>query len=186
MVRIKIFFYERREEFNSLTSSVRKSALFIYLNRHCFNGLCRYNKKGKYNVPFGTCNNVYLPEQEMRDIHEVLQNATIQCGNAFDLIAQATTGDVVYCDPPYLPLSDTAHFTKYATEGFTLDDQQRLAQEANAATERGATVIISNHDTPLAHELYGDHIVDSFMVTRTISRGARNPAREIIAKYEPS
>jgi DNA adenine methylase len=180
-------YYERRRDFNKFFRyGIRPAAKFIYLNRFGFNGLCRYNSKGEFNVPFGKYTKVHLPEKEIYQMHEALQNVALYRGNAIDWVKLAEPGDLVYCDPPYLPLSETANFTKYATEGFSIDDQRQLVVEANAAAERGATVIISNHDTPLAHELYGDHIVDSFMVTRTVSRGARNPAREIIAKYEPS
>lgn len=179
-------FYDLREEFNQCRDKSRRSAIFIYLNRHCFNGLCRYNASGNFNTPFGRYDKPYFPEAEMRAFSAKLADTDLYVQDFRQTMAGAKRGDVVYCDPPYLPLSATANFTAYAAGGFGMEAQQELATACEAAASRGATVVISNHDTDLGRKIYGgaDRIV-SLMVARMIScDGAnRNKAKELIAVY---
>ena len=101
------------------------------------------------------------------------------------LYSSLESGDVVYFDPPYIPISDTASFTNYATEGFTHDQQIELAQLAESLASRGVKVIISNHDVPIARELYKNAQIYPIQVTRNISAkdSSRKKANELIAVY---
>lgn len=176
-----------RAKFNKTKDAELRAALFIYLNRHCFNGLCRYNSEGKFNVPFGLYSKPYFPAQEMRAFAKKLQKATLLCKDFREIMAMAGEGDVVYCDPPYIPLSATSNFTGYAAGGFSLKDQKDLAKACEKAAKRGAVVVLSNHDTPLAREIFknaGKTV--SVDVSRTISaKGAsRGKVKELIAIYK--
>jgi len=179
-------YYELREEFNTSNDPVRRSSLFVYLNRHCYNGLCRFNKQGKFNTPFGQYERPYFPEQEMLAFAEKLQSATAKCQDFRLTIAEAGPRDVVYCDPPYVPLSNTANFTDYAAGGFSAKDHQDLAALCVETAQRGASVLISNHDTPFTRNLYHEaKEIVPVLVSRTISCNGENrkKARELIAVF---
>lgn len=178
-------YYELREEFNACHDRERRAALFLYLNRHCFNGLCRYNQKGRFNTPFGRYTRVYFPESEMQHFAFRLKGAELSRTDFRKALARAGAGDVVYCDPPYVPLTRTANFTSYAMDGFSLDDQRDLSRLARAAAERGATVVLSNHDTEFTQDLYHGAAIHRVLVSRTISCDGENrkKAREIIAVF---
>lgn len=180
-------YYERRGRFNALPSgTMERSLLFLYLNRHGFNGLCRYNRKGEFNVSFGRYKRPYFPEAELRAFADTARGAAIRISDFRRTMREAGPGDVVYCDPPYLPLSDTANFVEYAPEGFGLACQQDLVAEAWAATARGATVVVSNHDTPLARKLYAEASITTLSVRRSIGAKNRGPAPEVLALFEPA
>lgn len=182
-------FYRIRTQFNAGdTWEAKRPYHFLYLNRHCFNGLCRYNKQGKFNVPYGGYKTIYFPEKELRHAMEVMKNTRVLNMDFADVMNMATEGDVVYCDPPYIPLSETSAFVGYSKGGFTMDDQIRLRDRALRLRDRGVTVIISNNDTPLARKLYAkaDDIL-SVQVAKRISCKAdgRKKQREVIAIYKP-
>lgn len=182
----KARYYDLRAEFNQTQDTFERAVMFLYFNRHGYNGLCRYNKKGGFNVPFGSYKKPYFPEKELNFFAEKAQRATFICADYRTTFEQVRTGDAVYCDPPYLPLSATASFTSYASGGFNMDAQQGLADCANDAAELGASVLISNHDTPQAREIYQNASYQDFlMVKRTISqKGAgRKKVNEIFARY---
>lgn len=178
-------FYQLREEFNATQDLQRKAAIFIYLNRHCFNGLCRYNSKGGFNVPFGRYTSPKFPEQEVRNFAAKSQNAIFQQCGFEETMASAREGDVVYCDPPYVPLSATSNFTSYTQEGFGSKQQELLAITANSLMKRGIPVVISNHDTAFTRTMYASASIDAFHVQRFISRDASNrgKAAELIAVF---
>jgi DNA adenine methylase len=180
-------YYELREEFNVTKDDLeRRSSLFIYLNRHCYNGLCRYNQAGRFNTPFGRYERPHFPRVQMEKFAEKLQSAELRVADFRQILSKAGRGDVVYCDPPYVPLTKTASFTNYAKDGFSPADQQDLTDHARAAAERGALVIISNHDTPVTRELYRDATeLKEVLVSRTISCDGknRNKAKEVIAVF---
>ncbi|MGH8245797.1 MAG: Dam family site-specific DNA-(adenine-N6)-methyltransferase [Gammaproteobacteria bacterium] len=164
-------FYALREQFNRSADTRRRSALFLYLNRHCYNGLCRYNSKGEFNSPFGRYLRPYFPEAEMRSFITAARRATLMHADFLDSMRLAGRGDVVYCDPPYAPLSASAHFTDYHVGGFAWTDQLALSRQAQRLSGQGVQVVISNHDTPEIQTLYrsaGAHIL-RFDVRRTIS-----------------
>lgn len=107
-------FYALCEQFNQSQDTAERSALFIYLNCHAFNGLCRYNSKGGFNVPFGRYAAPYFPEAEMLGFIRKSDRIELLCGDFQTALDGANDDDVVYCDPPYVPLSKTASFTAYA------------------------------------------------------------------------
>ena len=177
-----------RDAFNAETDADRRAALFLYLNKHGFNGLCRYNGSGRFNVPFGDMKSPRVPEAEIREASRLLAGADVRVSDFRAIAAEAGAGDLLYCDPPYAPLSDTAFFANYATGGFSERDQRDLAEACLAARDRGALVIISNHDTPFTREIYAaaSEIV-ALDVRRSVSAGAggRGAAKEIIAVFRP-
>ncbi len=178
-------FYELRAEFNSTADSKRKAALFIYLNRHCFNGLYRCNSKGGFNVPFGRYTKPAFPYAEVMHFHAKSQNAEFMHQDFIATMDMANSGDVVYCDPPYAPLSSTANFSDYTAAGFSQEQQQQLADKAQELSQRGVSVIISNHDTPFTREIYQKARITEFDVQRFISSKAnqRNKAPELVACF---
>ena len=178
-------FYALREEFNLSKTSVRKSAIFIYLNRHCFNGLCRYNLIGGFNVPFGKYSGPSLPVDDLIAFSKFAEKASFLHQDFTVTIRQATKDDVIYCDPPYIPLSASSNFTAYAKESFGPNEQEQLAKCAVEASRRGCHVLISNHDTEISRKLYGNAEIISFDVMRLISSKAstRGKAKEILALF---
>lgn len=183
-------YYERRTIFNELKADnqeecAQKSALFLYLNRHGFNGLCRYNSKGIYNVPFGLYPKPYFPREEMLLFHNKSSNVEF-IQNDFKLTFElAKPGDVIYCDPPYVPLSDDTKAFTYTQKNFSLEDQIALAILAKKTAEKGIPVIISNHDTQFTRHHYSEAQIKSFFVSRYINCNAsqRNPVKELLAVF---
>lgn len=178
-------YYALRDEFNSSVDPQRKAALFVYLNRHCFNGLCRYNLKGKFNVPFGRYANPMCPDAELASFAEKSRAADFVVSDFRATMKGAQVGDVVYCDPPYVPLSSTANFTDYTANGFGPREQQDLADLANELMHRGIPVVISNHDTTFTRTAYSRATIEAFDVQRFISRDSTNriKAAEILAVF---
>lgn len=178
-------YYALRTTFNTTHDPRLKAALFLYLNRHGYNGLCRYNRKGGFNVPFGSYKKPYFPEREMRFFHAQAQTAVFQHADFAEIMQSARPGDVVYCDPPYAPLSSTANFTSYSHNRFGNAEQHRLAGLAAELAARGVPVIISNHDTPFTQTVYADAETVTFDVRRFISRdGSRREAvPELLAVF---
>jgi DNA adenine methylase len=178
-------YYELRLEFNRSVTSVRKSALFIYLNRHCFNGLCRYNASGGFNVPFGKYSGPTCPSAEIERFAEFAQRCEFHHQSFEETFAMTKEGDVIYCDPPYIPLSATSNFTSYAKDGFGPDMQVLLADLALVAAKNGKPTLVSNHHTPWALEIYADAHIERFDVQRLISSKAstRGMAPELLAIY---
>ncbi|GMQ47820.1 Dam family site-specific DNA-(adenine-N6)-methyltransferase [Vibrio sp. 10N] len=184
----KEVYLDIRAQFNQTDDIMFRSVAFLYMNRFGFNGLCRYNKKGGFNVPFGSYKKPYFPENEMEFFAEKAKKATFVCEGYPETFKRARKGSVIYCDPPYAPLSNTANFTSYAGNGFTLDDQAALADVAeHAAFDRGIPVLISNHDTTLTRRLYHGAQLNVVKVKRTISRNGagRNKVDELLALFEP-
>jgi DNA adenine methylase len=176
-----------RQQFNLSDDAYERAQLFLYLNRHGYNGLCRYNLSGKFNVPFGSYKKPYFPEAELYFFAEKAQRAEFSCASYQQLMLQAPVGAVVYCDPPYVPLSKTASFTSYATQGFDLNDQAELANLAEQAQQRGVTVVISNHDTTWTRKIYQQAQLHSLQVGRSISQNGatRGKVAELFAVYQP-
>nr|ARB18147.1 Dam-Myc-HP1 fusion protein [Cloning vector Hsp70_LexA-HP1] len=180
-------YYQFREEFNKSQDPFRRAVLFLYLNRYGYNGLCRYNLRGEFNVPFGRYKKPYFPEAELYHFAEKAQNAFFYCESYADSMARADDASVVYCDPPYAPLSATANFTAYHTNSFTLEQQAHLAEIAEGLVERHIPVLISNHDTMLTREWYQRAKLHVVKVRRSISSngGTRKKVDELLALYKP-
>lgn len=185
----KTAYYTNRRRFNKTRDKRQRSALFLYLNRHGYNGLCRYNASGEFNVPFGRYERPYFPEREMRYFHSKAQDAVFIHAGFVDTMQQVQAGDIVYCDPPYAPLSATAYFTDYARGGFSWEHQIELAEWAGRLSRKGNRVVISNHDIESITTLYksGGADMDTFKVRRTIScrAGHRNRVGELLAVFQP-
>lgn len=180
-------YYQLREEFNLTHDKRLKAEIFLYLNRHGYNGLCRYNNKGKFNVPFGRYKKPYFPAKEMLNFYKLAQHAKFIRQDFMAALSQAKYGDVIYCDPPYVPLTSTANFTNYFSEGFNETKQVMLAKLAEHLRKQGITVIISNHDTEFTRNLYARAKVIEFDVQRNISCNGKTRvrAKELIAVYVP-
>lgn len=179
-------FYALRDQFNASQNAEERAALFVYLNRHAFNGLCRYNSKGGFNVPFGKYQSPYFPEREMQAFIQKSNRITLMCGDFQAALDLAQKDDAVYCDPPYAPLSETASFTAYSQNGFDANDQQRLAQAAQLAAQQAQSVLISNHDTPFIRSLYRHAKIQTVEVQRNIAANGerRKKVGELLAIYE--
>lgn len=178
-------FYHWRDRFNNCDDISEKSALFIYLNRHGYNGLCRYNNSGQFNVPFGRYKKPYFPAEEMLKFVEKSKRATFVCCGFEQLMNRARINNIVYCDPPYVPLSDSANFTSYTKEGFGLDSQMQLSIKAHKLSNRGVSVLISNHENALTKEIYKHAQICRFPVRRMISckGSSRKDVIELLALY---
>lgn len=181
-----------RDKFNSLPTCEEKSSLFIYLNRHCFNGLTRYNRSGKFNVPFGRYSSPYFPEAELRGFHDSLvgKSAVKVSSLSFedeDLYEGMGEGSVVFFDPPYVPLSATSNFTSYSCDGFNHDQQVCLVDLAKDLSSKGVKAIITNSDCEVTRGLYAEAELKSVMVSRTISAntGNRGKVSELVAVFNP-
>ncbi len=178
-------FFKLRALFNTTDDLRLKAALFLYLNKHSFNGLVRYNSKGIYNVSFGQYKKPYYPEDEMRYFIKKAHRATIKHADFLKTMNQAKPGDVIYCDPPYVPLSNTANFTQYGPNGFGIAKQESLVNKATALAKSGITVIISNHDTEFVQQAYVGAQIERFNVQRYISCHGHNrgKAKEVLAIF---
>ncbi|EBU7818410.1 Dam family site-specific DNA-(adenine-N6)-methyltransferase [Salmonella enterica subsp. enterica serovar Beaudesert] len=135
-------------------TQMERAAAFIYLNRHCYNGLMRYNRQGEFNVGFGKYRQPYFPLAELEAFSAVASRCTFAVADCNDTVALAGEGDVVFCDPPYEPMPGKSGFTNYSGQSFRFDDQVRLAQSLKAAHQRGASVVITNSGAPAIRELY--------------------------------
>ena len=189
----KEFFYENRIRYNKIINTsqepVLRAAYFIYMNRHCFNGLWRVNKSGTFNVPFGSYKNPSLPDRaRIQNFSDALQEVEILNTDFAETVKKAKEGDFVYFDPPYMPVSDTAKFTSYNASGFPFEEQKRLAEVFADLADRGVCAMLSNADVPAVHELYQDFTVSVVAANRMINRDAtkRTGSSEVIVtNYQP-
>jgi DNA adenine methylase len=173
----------------SSLSPTRRAARTIYLNKTGFNGLYRLNRQGRFNVPWGDYRSPkILDELNLQACSTLLnKSVTLLEGDFLQAVGDAHAGDVVYFDPPYVPLTPTSNFKNYTKEGFTLVDQQRLALCFTRLTTKGVTVLLSNSDTPLVHELYDDFERHVVRMRRNInSKGdSRGCVQELIVEGVP-
>lgn len=149
----KVYYLAKRERFNDLkvngneNINVEKAALMIFLNKTCFNGLFRVNKKGLFNVPMGSYKNPMICDEEnLRAVSEKLQNVTIVCGDYRESADFIDEDAFVYFDPPYRPITDTASFTAYTENLFNDEEQIELAKFVDDMHRKGAKMVISNSD----------------------------------------
>ncbi len=176
-------YYKARELFNSITDSVTRSALLIYLNRHGYNGLYRVNSSNKFNVPFGRYNNPGMPSREnIMALSELFQSCTMMNSDFEIAVKNAKKGDFVYFDPPYMPLSKTSYFTGYTHSGFNENDQERLAKVFHELSDRGVYVMESNSSTDFIKNLYKDFNLLEVDARRNINSVGtkRNSIKELI------
>lgn len=160
------------------------AARFIYLNKTCFNGLWRVNNQGNFNVPWaGLKSPKVFDEQNLQIASKRLKASTILIGNYQKALSTAARGDVVYLDPPYLPINSTSNFSKYAKEDFGIIDHYSLCGIIDGLTTQGVRVILSNSDTPLTRKIFGDTLsLHQVSVQRMIpaKSESRNRVNEII------
>ena len=149
------FYYEQRDRDIDAGTDADVAAWFIYLNKVGFNGLYRVNRNNRFNVPFGRHKNPTIcDEATLRACSAALQNAHLEKTDFADAVAEAGPGDLVYFDPPYVPVSVTSNFTKYTSDGFGPDDQVRLRDLALSLKQRGVHVILSNSSADFVRDLY--------------------------------
>ncbi|WP_079967873.1 Dam family site-specific DNA-(adenine-N6)-methyltransferase [Salmonella enterica] len=182
----EVAYKELRDEFNNQRMGApERAAAFLFLNRHCFNGLIRYNREGFFNVGWGKYEAPYFPEIEIKAFKQKSHKCVFMNAGYRRTLALAGEGDVVYCDPPYEPLPGTAGFTNYAAGGFSWADQISLVESCVAAHQRGAKVLISNSTAPRVLELYEQHgfILHHVDARRAISSkgSTRETAKDIVA-----
>jgi DNA adenine methylase len=178
-----------KEEFERIRSSsprteIARAARFIYLNKTCFNGLWRVNSSGQFNVPWGKLVNPLIFDQEnLEACSKRLIGAKISCGSFTQAVETAKKGDLVYFDPPYLPLSPSSSFSQYAKDNFNTRDHEKLAEVISNLTDRGVSVILSNSDTPETRRIFDKLLtLRQISVNRSISAAAhaRKPVNEVI------
>ena len=162
------------------------AALMIWINKHCFNGLYRVNSKGLFNVPYNQrAGGASIDAANLRNIGLYLRSGDIEIrqGDFENACRDVAPGDFVYFDSPYVPVSETANFTDYTKEGFSLEDHRRLAALFRKLAAQGTKVMLSNHDVPLVHELYSGFTIEEVDVRRAINRDAsKRSGREVIIR----
>ncbi|HEU6753853.1 TPA: DNA adenine methylase [Streptococcus pneumoniae] len=179
-----------RDERIDMMSEVQRAARILYMLRVNFNGLYRVNSKNQFNVPYGRYKNPKIVDEELISTISVYINNNqleIKVGDFEKAIVDVRTGDFVYFDPPYIPLSETSAFTSYTHEGFSFADQVRLRDAFKRLSDTGAYVMLSNSSSALVEELYKDFNIHYVEATRT--NGAKSSSRGkiseiIVTNYE--
>ncbi|HET2205707.1 modification methylase [Streptococcus pneumoniae] len=179
-----------RDERIDMMSEVQRAARILYMLRVNFNGLYRVNSKNQFNVPYGRYKNPKIVDEELISAISVYLNNNqleIKVGDFEKAIVDVRTGDFVYFDPPYIPLSETSAFTSYTHEGFSFADQVRLRDAFKRLSDTGAYVMLSNSSSVLVEELYKDFNIHYVEATRT--NGAKSSSRGkiseiIVTNYE--
>lgn len=175
-----------RDTFNQTQCRHTRAALFLFLNRHGYNGLCRFNRSGGYNVPFGAHTKPYFPETELKIFCEKMASCKLTRWSFEKVMAQAPAGSVVYCDPPYWSgQAQRTCFSQYAPEHFGWEKQEHLAECARHAASRGVCVMISNHDVAAVRRLYQGAAFGTVRVTRPVAANPqkRGAVKELIALF---
>ena len=186
----KEYYYFLRENYNDKLMKaeydVELAALFVFINKHCFNGLYRVNGKGLFNVPYNNSRRASVDEKVIRETSEYLQKVNIIDGDFEAACKDAKKGDFVFIDSPYAPLNPTS-FESYTKEGFDIESHKRLAKLFDELTARGCYCMLTNHNTDLINELYGNkgYKIDAVSVKRMINSDASNRVGEevIICNY---
>ncbi len=192
----KAYYVKKRDLFNTLkigdneNSNIEKAALMIFLNKTCFNGLYRVNKKGHFNVPMGAYKNPLICDEEnLRAVSEKLQKVTIVCGDYREAASFIDKNTFVYFDPPYRPLTDTASFTAYTENLFNDEEQIELACFVDEMHKKGARIVISNSDPKNTNaednffdDIYAAHKIKRVEATRMINSNskARGKIKELL------
>lgn len=183
----KVFYAVRAQDWTKLTPT-KAAARTIFLNRTCFNGLYRVNRRGQFNVPFGRYKNPkILDEEVLQAASTLLRNTTIVCGDYKAVLRKyAKSGDFVFLDPPYLPVSEYADFKRYTKEQFYEEDHIELAAEVMRLHEKGCHVILTNSNHPLVHEHYHKFPIEVVQTRRYISCNGNGRTGEDVIVTIPS
>jgi DNA adenine methylase len=180
-------YYALRERYNRARklSRLERAALFVYLNKTCFNGLHRVNQRGEFNVPLGRYSNPRIVNAEaLRSASRLLSQAEIRNAGFEALLESAKPGDFVYFDPPYEPVSCTSSFTAYAQTAFGRAEQLRLRDVFAALDRRGCRLMLSNSDVPFIVDLYRCFQIDRVSAARAINSnaGRRGHVSEVVVR----
>jgi DNA adenine methylase len=165
----------------------QQAARTIYLNRTCFNGLYRVNQEGRFNVPFGRYKNPRIVDAlNLKAVSTALRRAKIVLDDFETVAERAIPGDVVYFDPPYIPVSRTSSFTAYAKDSFSEKEQRRLADLMHRLKGKGVFALLSNADVPLARELYDGLRMETVLARRAINSKSdrRGTVRELLVSTD--
>lgn len=176
-------FYAIRSKEWTTCDPIEAAARMIYLNRTCFNGLYRLNKKGQFNTPFGRYKNPNICNKEkLLEASKVLQNTEIICGDYLDVLKKyATPNSFIFLDPPYVPISENSDFKRYTKEQFYEQDQINLANEVDRLVQMGCKVMLTNSNHPLVHELYHKYKIEVIQTKRNInSKGDKRKGEDVI------
>ena len=184
------YYYSLRKSYNDklvrAEYDIELAALFVFINKHCFNGLYRVNGKGLFNVPYNNSRRASVDEKSIMAASEYLRGVTIQDGDFEKACEDAAKGDFIFFDRPYAPLNP-ASFESYTKEGFDIESHRRLAKLYDELTGRGCYCMLTNHNTQLINELYGNkgYKIDVVSVKRMINSDASNRVGEevIICNY---
>lgn len=183
----EIFYSVRSLDWEQL-SKPEAAARTLFLNRTCYNGLYRVNKKGQFNVPYGKYKNPKICDTEaLYAASSALKKAEIICGD-YSLVLEhyAQPGDFIFLDPPYLPISEYSDFKRYTKEQFYEEDHVELAKEVIRLHEKGCHILLTNSNHPLVHELYAPFKIDIIQTKRHIScRGNMRKGEDIIVTIPP-
>lgn len=173
---------QARDTFNASNDPTDRALWFIYLNKTCFNGLCRFNRKGEFNTPFGDRAFSFSVE-EIRAASSALRKANLSCKSYVSLLDDAHPGDVIYLDPPYVPVSKTANFVGYAGS-WTDDDHDRLASIYRELDARGCLLVLSNSDTERVRRLYAGYEITEIQAPRRCSAktSGRGSVSEVVVR----
>ena len=186
----KEYYLNIREKYNDKLLKkeydLELAALFTFMNKHCFNGLYRVNKKGLFNVPYNKSRRTSIEEEAVRETAKFLKTVNILEGDFEEACKDAKKGDFIFFDSPYAPLNPTS-FEAYTKEGFDVESHKRLAELYDKLTERGCYCMLTNHNTEFINELYSNkgYRIDVVSVKRMINSDASNRKGEevIICNY---
>ncbi|HIX36239.1 MAG TPA: Dam family site-specific DNA-(adenine-N6)-methyltransferase [Candidatus Limosilactobacillus merdigallinarum] len=184
----KDLYYQVRAMDPKQMTQTAAAARTLYLNHTGFNGLYRVNKKGQFNVPFGRYKNPrILDEANLRAANEVLKKTTILAGDYLDVLKEyAKPGDLIFLDPPYVPVSKYSDFKRYTSNQFGEEDQKKLAQEVERLYDLGCYVMLTNSNHPMVKELYSNYDIQTFKTRRSINSNAnKRTGEDILVKAYP-
>ena len=182
----KKYYYSLRERYNEKLMKeefdIELAALFVFINKHCFNGLYRVNRKGLFNVPYNDSKRKSYDEENIRAISQYLKGVTILEGDFETACENAKERDFIFFDSPYAPLNPTS-FESYTKEGFDIESHKRLSRLFDNLTKRGCYCMLTNHNTKLIKELYSNKGTIIVSVKRMINSDASNRVGEEVIIY---
>lgn len=186
----KKYYYFIREKYNEKLSNhefdEELAAMFVFLNKHCFNGLYRVNRKGLFNVPYNNSRRLSCDRDSILAVSKKLQSMKITVGDFEKVSMEASIGDFIFFDSPYAPLNSTS-FEAYTKEGFDIESHKRLSRLYDELTKKGVFCMLTNHNTDFINNLYGNkgYRMDVVSAKRMINSDANNRRGEeiIICNY---
>lgn len=186
----KSYYYSLREHYNDKLMKeeydIELAALFVFINKHCFNGLYRVNGKGLFNVPYNNSKQESIDSESIMAVSDYLKRVSIMQGDFEEACRSAEKGDFIFFDSPYAPLNPTS-FESYTKEGFDVESHERLAKLYDELTQRGCYCMLTNHNTEFINKLYGNkgYKIDVVNVKRMINSDASKRTGEevIICNY---